>query len=184
MRLAKYATRGFPVAAPGLDAKRIDYDNLRRVQLRSLKGLARLLKIAFDMEASFYVSPPKLPIAVDALRAGATEILDPCEDAMRGSGYDDSVDAIFLPEEYRDGGEPCYFLWHRYTRNDYFRVLNDEIRRSVWRQIEEAGEDAPKGVPSRLNDAWDKGKRSREYLNATIDKADLDSIYYDHAYKK
>ena len=70
-------------------------------------------------------------------------------------------------------------------QDEYFPVMTHEIRRSVWRQIQEAGDEmTSKGIPSRLNEAWDQTKRSREYLNANMEKDDLDNIYYNHAYRK
>jgi len=34
----------------------------------------------------------------------------------------------------------------------------------------------------RLADCWDCSKRSREYVNAQVDKLDRDNLYYDHGY--
>ena len=56
-----------------------------------------------------------------------------------------------------------------------------ETRLKGWNEIENA-ESAPDGVPARLQDTWDLEKRSREYLNASMDKFDLDNTYYAQAY--
>jgi len=74
---------------------------------------------------------------------------------------------------YGSAGEPSYF------------PLASGIRREAWSDIEDAGGTTAsvERVPDRLLDAWDTDKRSREYPNAqSMDKFDLDNLYYAHAY--
>jgi hypothetical protein len=52
MRLGKYASRGFAIAIPGLDVGRIDHAHIRRAQLTELHGMARLLKVGFELESA------------------------------------------------------------------------------------------------------------------------------------
>ena len=181
LRLAKYAARGFPVAAPGLDKSRIDDDRIRQSKIGSLKGLARLLKVTFELEAHYsqesYVGFP----SVRSLRHAATESMDPCERIVNGAGwYDEFEEDVIVPPVLCE--DPCFVNWFDYQGN--FPLMTNEIREQAWNQIENAVgiEDLPASVPKRLSEAWDTKKHSREYLNADMDKLDLDAIYYEHAY--
>ena len=64
-----------------------------------------------------------------------------------------------------------------------FPYSDGEIRNEAWNEILDY-ENAPEALPRRLLDAWDTGKRSREYLNGEMDSFDLNSIYYSEAYRK
>jgi hypothetical protein len=66
--------------------------------------------------------------------------------------------------------------------DDNFPPSRDS-RDAAWEDIMDPGEErCPESVPQRLDDAWDTAKRSREYLNASMDKFDLENLYYSHAY--
>lgn len=87
----------------------------------------------------------------------------------------DNTDNVVVPSVY--GTEDSCFNW----------IIGDfptsvDTRDEAWTEILDSGEDGPEGVPRRLVDSWDIGKRSREYLNGKMDKFDLDNLYYSHAY--
>ena len=53
----------------------------------------------------------------------------------------------------------------------------------VWNDIAETSPEASVvGIPDHLVDAWETEKRSREYLNGTMDPCDVHNIYYSHTY--
>ena len=52
MRLGKYAARGYAISVPALDQHRVDHALIRRSQLSDLHGMARLLKVAYELEAA------------------------------------------------------------------------------------------------------------------------------------
>lgn len=192
-RLAKYAYRGFVVVAPGLVRKRIDYDLIRHSNLRQLKGLARLLKISFEMEsfppemvsnwdvgetprsANF----PEQPLNVTALRNHAREELDMGDFVTRGmfSGYIEQINSVIVPSVYGEPG-PNNMIWH----DDMARPTARDSRDEAWEEIRNAGPVVPAGLPLLLRNSWQMEKTSREYINAEMDKFDLDNIYYGHAY--
>jgi hypothetical protein len=53
----------------------------------------------------------------------------------------------------------------------------------AWEEIVDGGTNVPAELPRRLLDAWVTKKRSREYMNAQMDKLDLDNTYYSEVYK-
>jgi hypothetical protein len=55
-RLAKYATRGFAVAVPGLDAARIDVQALQYERLQTLQGARKLVALDIQQRRSFHIS--------------------------------------------------------------------------------------------------------------------------------
>jgi hypothetical protein len=185
LRLAKYAHRGFPVAVPGLDKKRIDHDLIRGHCLADLKGLARLLKISFAMEKGVSVVRP-LPLDHSDLRYYAENEMDAAKFLITGLGfYDDDIDNVIIPRVYCSGGDPSRLCWMCPTLSDFPPA--NEIKAEAWSFIENAaGTDASvEDVPDSLETAWDTSKRSREYINAQgLDKFELDNQYYDHAYEK
>jgi len=190
LRLAKYAYRGFAVLIPGLDKQRVDDERIRRTELSKLKGMARLMKVSFEMEASpgepFNWKFPNVPEHIERLRAVTNDCCDKSDLLMRGmlGGYGHMDDGVIIPEVYK-AEDPLYaFMWLWGTRSDETPVpLARDCAEGAWNAIVSAGELAPQGVPSQLADAWDTEKCSREYLNSEMDKFDLDNIYYGHAYK-
>jgi hypothetical protein len=185
-RLAKYAYRGFSVAVPGLDQKRVDYEGIRRMNLRKLKGLARLLKISFKME-DFRVESngcPQQPRYVPILRDHVKGDLPPDEKLVDGANdfYDDFPDTIIVPSVYGDG-EREVSHWFDYVGDSSTFPPAGAIRDEAWEEIASAGGNLSDGSPPRLTESWDPEKRSREYINANMDTFDLDNIYYDHAYE-
>jgi len=91
---------------------------------------------------------------------------------------------VLVPSVYSDGDGPSLWLW---IEEEHLSAGNfplaSESRDKAWHEIEDAGGSAPSNVPDKLKDAWNSGKRSREYINATVDKLDLDTTYYHHAFK-
>jgi hypothetical protein len=187
LRLAKYAYRGFPVLVPGLDKKRIDYDRIRQTDLCELKGLARLLKIAFEMDGSLDERAddfPQEPREVQKLKSHVKREYDETELLTRGltSGYMEDVDSILIPSVYGEG-QPNNMMWYDYVGGDSHDFpLAADCREDAWEGTVHAQGRAPEGVPEELKDAWEMEKRSREYLNSEMDAYDLDNIYYGHAY--
>jgi len=183
LRLAKYASRGFSVAVPGLDNKRVDHGRIRSQTLDNLKGLARLLKVSFAMEKDSSEHLPKPPLNNDDLRFHAVKEMNDADVLVTGrESYDDEIDGVIIPRVYGEG-DPVGLTW-KYAAPDNF-PLASEARDEAWAVIEDAtgNEAAVDRVPDRLEEAWDTDKRSREYLNSEgMDKVDLDSGYYDHAY--
>jgi len=168
LRLAKYAHRGFAVALPGFDKKRLDDDTISNLPFEDLKGLARLLKVS--------------SISLDTLRALS----------VARKTYDDETNGTIVPQIQgmkwtRANGYST--VWNGWDGNtDMYQAANTEIRNTLWTDIEDATGTAAavEGVPDRLLDAWQlTGKQSREYLNTqSMDKASWDKLYYEHAYKK
>jgi len=180
LRLAKYAYRGFPIAVPGLMEKYVDYDRIHRTDLCDLKGLARLLRVAAEMNPVAWDGDfPHIPQCIQSLRP---EVKNCCE--MLG-GYEDGNGKVFIPDEYlrriRGFLVPNFISMWWYS--EYVPLAN-ECREEVWNEILTARFAVPEGVSRLLADAWDDGKRSREYLNSTMDTFDLDNAYYCQAYKQ
>jgi BTB/POZ domain len=193
LRLAKYAVRGFAVLVPGIDKRRIDYSSFQKSRLAddNLKGLARFIKITTEMESArpfkrhewhhhvrTTIERPRTAREISHLREVEEKIITEDEwlvDAWFDSPYDD-VDNVVIPSVYHGGDTSC-FAW---MTGDF--ATASATREEAWPEILDAGEDGPTGVPRRLVDSWDTGKRSREYLNGKMDKFDLDNLYYSHAY--
>lgn len=186
LRLAKYAFRGFAVIVPGLDKKRVDYDQIRQSDLSELKGMARLLKIAFNMDTSPapFSRFPESPREVKTLRSQVIDSLNGADLLIEGfAGYDDPITNVIVPTIYRLDGEPGVWgmMWYQYVGGGFPRAF--DCRDEAWSDIVNGTVLVPQAqVPRRLRDSWNTEKRSREYLNAAMDKFDLDNIYYGHAY--
>jgi hypothetical protein len=172
-RLVKYASRGFPVVIPGLDESCIDDCRIRQVELATLKGLARLLKLSLRAEI---VSPGTLSIydGDGAYDAGAIIPAVYVDNVVRNMGRARNI-------ARHDGGRD--YLRRSFFHLDYFDITPTELA-EAWEEIVDAGPNAPEGLPRHLEDAWVLEKRSREYRNLHIDKFDLDNVYYSEAYKK
>ena len=108
LRLGKYAHRGFAVLIPGLVRKRIANDVIRCNDLCQLKGLARLVKVCFEMEASIDSSYPRLPDNIEKLRGHIREIESGDERLINGHiDYGDEevhkgVGQVWVPSVYAD----------------------------------------------------------------------------------
>lgn len=184
LRLAKYGARGFAVAVPGLDNKRIDSERIRLQTLDKLKGLARLLKVSFTMEKDAAKKVPDAPLHNADLKQHAVEEMDDCDLLVSGrdDNYDGGIEGVIVPRVY-GRGTPHGFNWQDRDSSDF--PLARDIKEGAWSEIENAEEASVERVPDRLENAWDTNKRSREYLNSEgMQKFDLDNQYYDHAYEK
>jgi len=222
LRLGKYAARGFPIAIPALDMQRVDGLRIRRAQLSELHGMARLLKVAFEMEAPpaapchgrganfpkdtpfrlAVLQRPKFPKDCSLLKESYKEDLTEderlvascntgCNYFRRGSvgeedlpgisnerGYGAGPHGVLVPSAFA-GVEPADY-WN--SRGGDVPFASEEIRASVWDEIADFPGEQVEGIPRRLVDSWDDGKRSREYLNAETDQITLNAQYYTHAY--
>jgi hypothetical protein len=107
--------------------------------------------------------------------------------AMGMGGYDDLGRLkVIVPSVYSGGiGGPSGNAW--WFGDESFFPIARFCRDGAWNDSERADESdeniAVEGIPDRLLDAWDFGQRSREYLNADMDKADLDNLYYGYVYE-
>lgn len=205
MRLAKYAHRGFSVAVPGLDKERIDYEVINRTAIDKLRGLARLLKVIFTMEApvgedkvdwSGGVFPNPRPLdhraatsvycrSMKSLRPEALRSTDAAKLIIScGGGYEADDQPVLVPAVYKQGLASASLgaIWMIGTIEHF--PLSESSRAVAWAEILDAGDDWDNAqVTRRLHDAWDMGRRSREYLNAEVEQARLESIYYQEAYR-
>lgn len=189
LRLTKYAYRGFAILVPGLDWKRVDMNTIRKKPLRKLNGLARLAKISLEMElpreSGMYVyAYPREPATIDNLRGHFHEEYSEIEKLCAGaSGYDEDIEDLIIPSVYCDG-DPSGYMWLDYVGGDSANFpLAADCREEAWEEIDDASENPVENVPDLLYSAWETEKRSREYLNATLDKYDLDNLYYHAAYE-
>ncbi|CAB9503687.1 POZ domain-containing protein KCTD7 [Seminavis robusta] len=210
LRLAKYMARGFAIVVPALDQNQVTviiYDAIVKSSLPDLKGLARLLKIVFELDLARESSRDEFELnsITDLggrgnfrLRHHFVADLSDCEKLVHGKALQEFFDdyhnddkfvnrcRVYAPlalfrDEYRH--EPNWCLPEMWDRRIYNFKKSSANRDEVWQQFEDSDGQAPPGVPDKLVDSWQSGKCSREYLNATgIDKADLDSIYYAHAF--
>jgi hypothetical protein len=181
LRLAKYATRGFSVAVAGLDLKRIDFPRIARSNLCDLKGLARIIKIAQEMEFLNNHSPSESivpPFKSLRLQSEVRRSQDETHRALEQPNCDDLEAGVLLPSVYGDPSSD----WHPLFEDDLGGA--NDTRDGAWAVIEDASNEPVNDVPHLLLVAWDHEKKSREYLNSTMDKLDLDNIYYDQAYEK
>lgn len=185
MRLAKYATRSFDVAVPGLDWSQVDVPRLLSSTTKQLKGLGRLLKIGMEMKR---IPLDCDPHRIESLKSDTRECLDPAEALLSGVNgfYDESPESVFVPSAYCDG-DPTAMCWYDFiggASSDF--PLCSVSRDPAWIEIEFGPEDSDEvvtGVPLRLMDSWGDSLSSREFLNSCMEKEDLDSIYYSGAFK-
>jgi len=185
-RLAKYAWRGFPVAVPGLDTGKVDFEQVCK-PMGELSGLARLLHINLALEFAPAISgnaecnglEPKLIVYNTKLSAhypGSHSEEDRVALFLSGgSGYGPDVTTgkqVILPACF--SGREDYWVGH----STFERI--GTFRNEAWNEIVDAGDGHDMDhVPRRLLDAWDASRRSREYLNAS--EHDCDAKYYAHA---
>ena len=202
LRLGKYASRGFPVYAPGIDKSQVDYDLINKTSLKDLKGLGRFLKVVFELEPSiptyFYRFDAQQAPGMRAIRrahplrylAGLREesirAVSPDEILVDGLEFDydgDFPDNLLVPSVYP------YFSTAWYCED---LPRSSETRDAAIEEIvnfpdddddEEGDTHDPPELPRRLADAWVREKRSREYLNDELDQIDRDTVYYAGAYR-
>ena len=212
-RLAKYAYRGFAVSVPGFDASRLDFSRILKGDLKELKGLARLIKISSEVDTAppfktreyfvdedaegaiaedwgdgepiYYLQHcrPRIAREIKSLSRDEREALIPEFKLLEylNRGYDcDAKAYVVVPSVYRNALR--WFSYYNFINSPDFPIT-PESRIQAWQGILDAGEDHPKNVDRLLHDCWDTSKRSREYLNAQMDKYDLDNIYYAEAYR-
>eukprot|EP00977_Amphora_coffeiformis_P002906 scaffold561_cov162-Amphora_coffeaeformis.AAC.7 len=191
IRLAKYANRGYAVAVPALDMRRVDDQRIRTTSLHNTHGLSRLIKIVYAVESDCLAKDPCDPIRNPGLKENAKTVMSECEQLINGYYQDDDVEGpiqgIIVPKIYGYGEDmPVSALNWREGFDDQEEAfpLAGESRDAAWNSILNAEESPVVGLPDKLDDAWSTEKESREYLNATMNKADLDSLYYDHAFEK
>ena len=189
---------------PGLTARSVDHDKIRRSQLADLHGLGRLLKVAHSMDASrvpcrgYHGSNlPKeskdrndplertpMPEECRQLREPWFDGLSELEQMVRGiHSYDDGPSGTLIPRAYADGEQELNQNAFRYC--EVMPQMSDRFFTQVWSEIADAqlaGRDDIENIPRLLEDAWSDGQRSREYLNAELDPMTLTSQYYTHAY--
>lgn len=172
VRLAKYALRGFAVVVPGLDESLIDYNRIHDQDLDALKGLARFLKVSF---VHYSDGIPETGPCYDSSSAMKTAIIPSIYEERIGIDGRDMLQRVrrsFAQEkDYR-----CMF------RFDMF-FISPGTTNDAWEEIVDGGTNVPAELPRRLLDAWVTKKRSREYMNAQMDKLDLDNTYYSEVYK-
>jgi hypothetical protein len=198
VRLAKFAARGFSIAVPGYDPKLIDLARITSTPTNKLRGLARLLRIAFALD----FAPESC--AGNALHNGVQPVVlnynqtfqnlmydalgeDELHALMQGMAtYDDNEifdgPALVVPACFKEAGideAGRIALAHAWSWCQHFSI--GSLRAEAWAEIKDAGEQRSAArVPRRLAEAWDKEKRSREYLNA--DEPDCNAKYYAEAY--
>lgn len=192
LRLVKYARRGFAVFVPGLDSDRIDHDQIRNSKMSNLKGLARFLKAAFEVESAAqhmrWTTPE--PRTLPSLRTSWESSLTEDEVLLNAmSGYDDPIDDVIVPSVYVEHFQDDFatgWMWYEYS---VVFPPSIDTRDSAWEEIVDVGPESPdeestNNVPRRLEDSWDRTKRSREYLNSQVDKFDLNNSFYAEAFVK
>ncbi|CAB9498535.1 SH3KBP1-binding protein 1 [Seminavis robusta] len=206
LRLAKYANRGFEVLVPGLHRCPVDYKRIPSSDLADLKGMSRFLKVASEMDSAapftgyiyrrdeqtrwrrLRTERPRTPREVPTLKSEYVDnVLSDDERVVHVLNLTYDVDddheghRVLVPSVYGHSGYETSdpWLWIEWGE---FPVAGDS-RDEAWEEILDGGEDAPKAVPRYLADAWDTGKRSREYMNGQQDKYDLDNLYYSKACK-
>ena len=127
-------------------------------------------------------SRPRVPREVTSLFEDEVDTILPEDRILErlNEGYDDPASKVVVPSVYRNLA--TWFTYYNIVERRDFPI-SPESRIQAWQGILDAGENHPENVDRRLLDAWDTSKRSREYLNAQMDKYDLDNIYYSEAYR-
>ena len=202
VRLCKYAARGYQIAVPGLDATKIDRDRLVKTKINDLRGLARLLKLSNALEwwqpngnAEYNGTSPAVIYSNSSfLDALGKALGDDEKYALKAGMYSYDDDELFTrpalivpkcwcpPDDSHTAICKANMLFFEGIEADGPGTSNiGPKREEAWAEIVDAGEDRiATRVTRMLDDAWDKTKRSREYLNAL--EPDLDAKYYAHAF--
>ena len=193
-RLVKYALRGYSISVPAFETVDVDLAKIIGMPLSKLKGFARLLRIAMAFDAGYSEGGDLVPPY--SFKKG----MDQCDHHYSSSRtYGDGLRQE-LGETLKEAlGDLEYYklvasAWHYDTADrDHIMTasMGDKLVESQglpighglegWEAVAEAtGIDLK--VPIKLDDAWDRAKRSREYLNAK--ETDLDARYFAHAARK
>lgn len=201
LRLGKYAFRGFEVYVPGLDIKRVDRDRIQKLHLEDLCGLARLLKVFFEMQGSTPYAVlamaenddlvldyrPRTPGEIENLRNEVVDNMTPDEGLLANLEplYPSEGGSVLIPRVYL----PTILDEDSHVRDNYSYLDFDPKAASETRDeaIEvivncTINQRSTENVPRKLFDSWITEKVSREYLNDIMDKIDVDTIYYAAAY--
>ena len=199
LRLAKYASRGFAVAVPGLNLAEIDLlQATSQGSLSQLRGVARLLLLHTDL-LHRVKNAETTGDAIPTLRRLYGEMLiytgygpgahDVCrtlpdeddEERLLNSWY---FTASTVPGEDLDRPDSTNASASRLVNpqneedfDDITPVMDATARNELWRYILDSFRDNMQ-VPRRLE--WATTPRSREYLNAK--EANLDHSYFASAY--
>ena len=179
-RLVKYALRGYSISVPGLEAVDVDLTKIFELPLSQLKGFARLVRLA---------------MAYEGFQPKAGDILPPCTMSKWTSEIEKSTNparrelGVVLKEtlgecEYaRLVGEAWFYcndgFMSKLPPKSLIKDLAIGEGDNAWEIILDCSAQSTKGIPAKLQDAWDCAKRSREYLNAK--DTDLDARYFAHA---
>ena len=205
LRLAKYASRGFAVAVPGLNLERVDLLRATtEAALPKLRGVARLLLLHAELQMRLKHSTqtgqpmPSLrslygefclfsgygPGAHDRTRTLPT---DEDQERLLSSWWlrSNVIPDDANPEEAGDEGPPPHCNASLVV-NPYAELEMDQFdpppmtliqREGMWGVLCDAGRDSLL-IPRRLT--WSTEPRSREYLNAK--ELNLDHAYFASAY--
>ena len=113
LRLAKYATRGFPVLVPGLQKQCIDHDRIGRSRIEDLQGMARFIKVSHDMESNSLLKLPQQFKWCDEAQARQGKLYQPNRAAERIPTLCDAVvDTMTEGEKLGTGLPEAYYTDH------------------------------------------------------------------------
>ena len=149
------------------------------------------------MEKDTCSSDPAEPLRRGDLKEAAKRSMTECEQLITGYWDGDDPDdllqpvtTVIVPQVFGEDEDNAYpLMWRSGYVWDGMFPMASEIRDRAWEGIENAeqeddDEELPNGIPCSLIDAWQSEKKSREYLNAKMERIDLDSLYYRHVYAK
>eukprot|EP00035_Acanthoeca_spectabilis_P001066 m.77336 g.77336 ORF g.77336 m.77336 type:complete len:688 (-) comp10604_c0_seq3:132-2195(-) len=192
-RLCKYALRGYAIAVPGLEQMKIDIGRIAATPLDKSRGLARLLRLVLAITGRHPASAWEPLTTLSSVHPGLKSLFSLVHDALGeheclnlkfgiGSTYDDEPDAlrdkvVIYPSVFNNDVNVVYEAFYR---GDVFAVEEFVLmamftRTEAWAEINDSP-DAELKIPRRLDDAWDRSKRSREAINA--DEPDREARYY------
>ena len=198
LRLAKYASRGFAVAVPGLNLAEVNLlQATSQGPLPQLRGVARLLLLHTDLLHRLK-NAEATGQAMPTLRKMYGQLLiytgygPGAHDVCRTLPDEDDEDRLVNTWHFTSNVSPDEELARTDSTNasasllvnpqleietDPSPVMDMSIRNELWRYILDSRRDNMQ-VPRRLE--WATTPRSREYLNAK--EANLDHTYFAPAY--
>ena len=198
-RLVKYALRGYAIGVPGLEHVDIDLGKILGAPLSKLKGFARLVRLVMAFQDSFSAGDEFLhPAYYEKDRETWTTFKQICYGSVFGQELATTLKEALGELEFArltvagwtyQSGETDMHMhqdeWNRMIARlprawceGNGGVVGVGCEESAWEAIAACEPTAP-SLPSKIEDAWDSSKRSREYLNAK--EADLDARYFAHA---
>ena len=202
LRLGKYAVRGFAVYVPGLPKNRIGYcEEIQKRDLKSLTGIARFFKVDIEINTSYkrqtiesfgrtlLVFPD--PRNITSLRQSVIDDMTPSELLLNGLSdvYDEDdnladINDVLVPAVYGDSDDlpsasPRPWQWHFHAFDESILTRDNAIQNILDCSSQD---NVPNCIPRKLEDAWRLEKRSREYSNDDMEKADVDMLYYSPVY--